>query len=110
VEATNEYGGAYLYVETTPVGLPTPAYGPAAGVQAGEPARPRHAWISIEGGDVRYRLDGSEVVEPFGVLALDGEVIDWTEPLTDFSAFIANASFIATNGVGPVLLNISYRT
>ena len=110
MEATNEYGGAYLYADATIQSLPAPVYGPAAGAQAGASCRPRHALISVEGGDIRYRLDGSDVVEPFGVLAVDGSIIDWTDPLRDFSAFIDNMRVISTNGAESVLLNISYRT
>lgn len=110
MEATNEIGNDHLYADLTVRNLPAPVYGTAAGAQAGLSCRPRHAFISVEGGDIRYRLDGSDVVEPFGVLVAAGGSIDWTDPLRDFSAFIANMSVIATNGSESVLLNISWRT
>mgnify|MGYP001594161241 CR=1 FL=1 len=110
MEATNEMGNTHAYADLTIQALPAPVYGTAAGAQAGLDCRPHHAFISVEGGDIRYRLDGSDVVEQFGVLVKDGGTIDWTDPLRDFSAFIDNMSFIATNGAESVLLNISWRT
>ena len=109
MEATNEDGWAYLYANTTVQSLPAPVRGSAAGDQEGEYLRPRHAFMTIEGGDIRYRLDGSDPVEPFGVLAKDGESIDWTDPLRDFSAFIANMRVIAVDSES-VLINISWRS
>ena len=104
MEATNEIGFGYCEVTVSVRSLP------AATDRNGGAIRPRHAMISGEGGDVRYRLNGEDVVEPFGVLAKDGTSIDWTDPLRDFSAFIDNMSVIATNGATSVLLNISWRT
>lgn len=104
-DATNEIGSAYLYVTETPQALPTPLF--SAGAHKDTKAGPRHALISVEGGDVRYRLDGTDVVEPFGVLAKDGTLIDWTDPMRNFAAFINNMSVIAVSGTP--LLNISWR-
>lgn len=112
MEATNELGSAYIDVtDTAAVNLPTPLYGSAAHSSlAGTQCNPKHARIQVEGGDIRYRLDGSEVIEPFGILAKDGEFIEWTDPLRNFQSFIKRMSVIATNGATNVRLNISWRT
>lgn len=114
MEATNELGSASLYVGLdAAVNLPAPLYGAAAGALAGTACRPRHALISVEGGDVRYRVDGTEVVEPFGIRANEGQLIDWTDPLRDFSSFLDRMSVIAArlnDGETNVLLNISWRS
>lgn len=112
--STNELGNAYLWVDmSAPQNLPAPLYSPAAGDNAGKACRPEHAYITVEGGDVRYRLDGTDVVEPFGILALDGSAIDWTNPLYLYGSFLDRMSVIATrinDGESQVLLNISWRT
>lgn len=111
MEAVNEIGWTYLTVtDAAAVSLPDPVFGPMAGALENTACRPKHAVITVEGGDVRYRLDGSEVTNPFGLLAKDGSIIDWTEPLQDFFGFISNMSVIATNGATNVLLNISWRS
>ena len=106
---TSELGSTHLYADGTPQNLPAPIYGPNTG-RDGAAARPTHAFISVEGGDIRYRLDGSDPVEPFGLLCKDGGVIDWTDPLQDYSAFISLMRVIAANGTDSALLNISWRT
>lgn len=112
MEATNELGFAYLDVtNAAPANLPAPVYGAAAHPSlVGTACRPLHALIQVEGGDVRYRVDGTEVQEPFGMLARDGAFIDWTDPMRNFSSFIDRMSVIATNGATNVRLNISWLT
>ena len=111
MESTNELGFAVHAVTAAPSNLPTPVYGAAAETTlVGTACRPKHAWIQVEGGDVRYRLDGDEVVEPFGVLARDGTVIDWTDPRYNFSSFIDRMRVVAAGGSENVQLNISWRT
>lgn len=75
--------------------------------RTGEVIHPRHALINIEGGDVRYRLDGSDPTAQIGILGRNGTDIDWTDSLRDFRAFIAQCRIVAV--AGPVVLNISYR-
>lgn len=108
--AVNELGSTYLVATAIPQNLPAPVFG-GTGTRAGTTCNPRHALITVENGDIRYRLDGTDVVEPFGILVKDGGVIDWTDPLQDFSAFIDLMSVVATSTAPPdgVLLNISWR-
>lgn len=110
MESTNELGFAVLTVTgAAAVNLPTPLYGDAAHTDlAGTRCNPMHAYIDVAGGDVRYRLDGTEVVETSGILAKDGSVIDWTDPLRSFQSFIERFSVIAVSA--DVQLNISWRS
>lgn len=105
---TSEIGHAYLFLTTSVESLPPRVFGPMSPM-ANTACRPCHALISVEGGDVRYRLDGSDPQEPFGLLAKNGSLIDWTDPLQDFSSFIGNARFMATGDTPGALLNISWR-
>ena len=110
MEATNELGFDTLTVTAAvAVSLPTPRYGAAAHSDlTGTECNPMHAYIDVDGGDVRYRLDGTDVILTSGILAKDGSVIDWTDPLRSFQSFISRASFIAVTT--DVQLNISWRT
>mgnify|MGYP001593504183 CR=1 FL=1 len=107
---TNELGFAALVVsEDTAESLPTPRFGEANADNNGEVCNPKHALIGVEGGSVRYRVDGTVVQSPFGMLATAGTFIDWTDPLRNFQSFIQRCSVIAEPGTGPVTLTISWR-
>ena len=110
MEATNELGFAVLTVTAaTAVNLPTPLYGEAAHPDIrGTQCNPMHAYIDVDGGDVRYRLDGTDVIATSGILAKDGSVIDWTNPLHSYQSFIERFSVIAVTN--DVQLNISWRS
>lgn len=103
-----ERGYAYMLVNATPQAFPTPTVG--SSTAAADRIKPTHAYISVEGGDIRYRcISGETPNELMGNLVRNGGVIDWTDPNGDYQQMINNFRAVAVNGAKQVALNISWR-
>lgn len=103
-----ELAGGYVEMTAQAGSLPLPAARSADGTTL----KPHHALIQVEGGDIRYRLDGTDPIDPFAILARDGESIDWTNPDYDYQSFIELFRGVATrvaDGYSTIILNISWR-
>lgn len=79
------------------------------GPNAGKAFTPGHAYINVEGGDIRMRCDGQTPDDTLGTLYSAGSVIDWTNPLVDYQALIKNAQIILVHGSTSARLTISFR-
>lgn len=118
-DATREILNCYLDVGTTPKNLPgfPDVNGGVigfvsllpSGPNQGKPFTPGHAYINVEGGDVRMRCDGQDPDDTIGTLYPENSVIDWSSPLVDYQGLIKNCRVVAIRGATNVRLTISYR-
>ena len=106
--ATNEIGTAYMTVGATVVSFPTPTSPSNQSVNAQKTILPRHALVTVEGGDIRYKANGEDPTDDFGILVKNGSSIDWTNPLYSYQGFIQRCRIVALAGA-TVSLNISWR-
>jgi len=59
-----------IYVYDSPVGLNPALYSPAVGQSAS------NAFVTSEGGDMRFRVDGNDPTPSTGHLLLDGDMLE----------------------------------
>lgn len=85
-----------LAVTGTPVALTLPTYTEQA-TNTSKNLTPRHALIYTNA-DVRWRADGVDPNPTMGMVLKAGAYLDWTEPLTDFSALITRVKFVSVTG------------
>jgi len=70
----------------------------AVGFTAATADRAMSAHVSVEGGQVRYRIDGTDPTASVGTLLGDGdELVVWGKADIDAIAFIATAGTVTLN-------------
>ena len=115
-EAVNEIGTSFLTVRSTDGPqrfFPVFNSNTVPVAKAGQPCAPRNAVITVEGGSIRYLLNGQQPNQSMGIPVVPPAAglpafIMLDNPIFDYSGFIRNMQFVVTTP-GVVTINASWR-